>query len=82
MLHWTWTLVNERPARDGIRTPPDAPIAMWWMMHDDLGQGGHLSRAGTTVHWITTFSSLVTLIFRFVYLSLRVSICSYLLGYA
>jgi hypothetical protein len=32
--------------------------------------------------WITTFSSLVSLIPRFVYLSLRVSICSHVLSYA
>jgi hypothetical protein len=30
--------------------------------------------------WITTFSSLISLIPRFVYLSLRVSICSHVLG--
>jgi hypothetical protein len=32
--------------------------------------------------WIIAFSSPVTLITRFVYLSPRVSICSYLLSYA
>jgi hypothetical protein len=45
-------------------------------------RGDHSAHSWGIRCWTTTFSSLVTLILRFAYFLLPVSICSYLLGYA